>query len=53
MEKNILLSAAAILLVVFGLIMIYLGINARILPPSITGAGFLVIAFVFLSFRKK
>ena len=53
MEKNLLLFIAAILLIVFGMIMIYLGINGGILPPSITGMGFLVIAFVFLSFRKK
>lgn len=53
MKKDQLLSIAALVLIVLGIIMIYLGINAKILPPSITGAGFLIIAFVFLSIKGK
>lgn len=53
MNRNLLLSVAAILLIILGAVMIYLGINASILPPAITGVGFLVIAAVFLALRQK
>jgi len=35
-------------LILLGIIMVYLGFNAGILPPTITGIGFFVIAAVFL-----
>lgn len=38
----------AYLLIILGLVMIYLSINAKILPPGITGVGFIAIAVVFL-----
>ncbi len=53
MKKNQLLSLSAIILIALGVLMIYLGVKAGIYPPSITGAGFLVIAFVFLGLRDK
>lgn len=53
MKKNQLLLICAILLFALGILMVYLGVKAGIYPPSITGAGFLVIAFVFLGLRDK
>jgi len=38
----------AYLLIVLGIVMIYLSAKAGILPPGITGVGFIAIALVFL-----
>lgn len=40
---------AAVVLIVLGLVMIFLGQRAGILPPTVTGLGFFAIAAVFLS----
>ena len=40
--KNILL----IVLVLIAIAMIFLGISSKILPPTLTGIGFIIIAFV-------
>jgi len=53
MNKNLLLSFSSIVLVALGAVMIYLGVNKNLLPPTITGIGFIIIAFVFLSLRRK
>jgi hypothetical protein len=53
MKKNQLLTTAAVLLIALGILMIFLGTKAGIYPPTITGAGFLVIAIVFLGLRNK
>jgi uncharacterized membrane protein YbaN (DUF454 family) len=45
--KNILL----ILLVIISFVMIALGAKVEILPPALTGVGFLIIAYLF--FNKK
>ena len=42
-------TLAASALFLLGAVMIYLGIRADILAPSVTGIGFFVIAAVFLS----
>ena len=47
MSKNSLLAVAAFLLLVLGIYMIYLGTRANIIPPTVTGAGFVIIAAVF------
>lgn len=39
---------AAVALVALGAVMIFLGMRAGILPPTVTGIGFFVIAAVFL-----
>ncbi|MFD2904021.1 hypothetical protein ACFS6I_08810 [Sphingobacterium anhuiense] len=36
-----------ILLILVALLMIYLGIKAAILPPILTGVGFIIIAILF------
>jgi drug/metabolite transporter (DMT)-like permease len=51
MRKNSLLTVAAFLLFVLGVYMIYLGTKANILPPTITGVGFIIIAAVFWKLR--
>jgi uncharacterized membrane protein YbaN (DUF454 family) len=45
--KNILI----VMLVLLAVVMIILGINAAIIPPILTGVGFLVIAALF--YTKK
>ena len=42
----------AIVLIILGVVMIVLGIRGNILPPSITGAGFILIAIAFLADKK-
>ena len=39
---------AAVSLILLGGVMIFLGVRAGILPPTVTGIGFFVIAAVFL-----
>ena len=39
----------AIILIALALVMFYLAYQMGGLPPAITGAGFLLIAFVFLN----
>jgi hypothetical protein len=53
MNRNILLSLSATALVILGMYMIYLGTDKNLLPPTITGIGFIIIAFAFLSLRTK
>jgi len=53
MKKNTTLAVAATLLVLLGIYMIYLGTKGKILPPTITGIGFLIIAITFLGLRDK
>ncbi|HEU5166461.1 MAG TPA: hypothetical protein VFU29_13010 [Chitinophagaceae bacterium] len=53
MNKNSTLVIAAILLIVLGIYMVYLGTNGKILPPTMTGIGFMIIAFAFLGLRNK
>lgn len=45
--KSTLLKAAAILLIILGLIMLALGIRGNIIPPALTGVGFIFIGIVF------
>ena len=47
--KNIL----AVVLAVIGVYMIYLGQKAGLLPPKVTGIGFIVTACIFLLPNKK
>ena len=53
MKKNSTLLLAAVLLMFLGIYMIYLGTKGKILPPTITGAGFIIIAVAFLGMRNK
>jgi len=53
MKKNSTLVVAAVLLILLALYMIYLGTKGKILPPTITGIGFMIIAITFLGLRNK
>ena len=53
MNKNSTLLIAAMLLIFLGAYMMYLGAAVRILPPTITGVGFIIIAIAFLALRNK
>ena len=46
------MKSVSILLIVLGIIMIGLSIKAMILPPSITGIGFIAIAMVLWKDRN-
>jgi len=52
MSKSLLLLCASISLIVLAFIMIGLGIKAGILPPTLTGIGFIIIAFSIHIVRK-
>ena len=53
MNRNSTLTTAAVLLVLLGVYMVYLGTKGKILPPTITGVGFIIIAMAFLGLRNK
>jgi len=53
MKKNSTLTTAAVLLMLLGIYMVYLGIDWKILPPTLTGVGFIIIAMAFLGLRSK
>ena len=53
MKRNSTLAIAAVILMVLGIYMVYLGSKGKILPPTITGVGFIVIAIAFLGLRNK
>jgi Na+-transporting methylmalonyl-CoA/oxaloacetate decarboxylase beta subunit len=40
---------AGIILLLVAAVMLYLGLTKDMLPPSLTGIGFIVIGFVFLT----
>jgi len=52
MKKNSILAIAAILLMLLGIYMVYLGTKGKILPATITGIGFMIIAIAFLGIKK-
>ena len=56
MNKNNVLQISAILMFILAVIIITLGITTGpkvLLPPVVTGVGFFVIAWVFMSLREK
>ena len=48
-----LLTISAVVLVLLGITMLGIGIQAGILAPPVTGVGFLLIAGVFFRMRKE
>ena len=55
MDKNSVLSTSAILLIILGIGMIYLGgfyAPKVILPPIVTGIGFFIIAWALSALKK-
>lgn len=46
--KNVLI----ILLILIAITMIIIGIRVAILPPVLTGVGFIIIAWLFYRFKK-
>lgn len=47
MSRKTVLSVAAFLLLALGIYMIYFGTSKNMIPPTVTGAGFIIIAAVF------
>ncbi len=52
MSHNQKINLISILLVLIAIAMIVIGIASNILPPPLTGIGFLVIAYGFQIFKK-
>lgn len=55
MNKNKVFAISAILLIILGVAMIYIGgfyAPKVILPPIITGVGFFIIAWVLYQFKE-
>jgi len=55
MDKNNKIKVSAILLIILGITMIYIGGfygPKVILPPIITGVGFMIVAWVLNSLRE-
>lgn len=48
-----LFSFAIVLLVLLAVVMIVIGINAGIVPPILTGVGFLLIAYISAGKKSK
>jgi hypothetical protein len=42
-------TIASIVLIILAIVMIYIGTTKGILPPALTGIGFLAISIVFLT----
>jgi ABC-type uncharacterized transport system permease subunit len=53
MNKNSILVTVASVLILLGGYMIYLGTKGKILPPTITGVGFITISIAFLGLRNR
>jgi hypothetical protein len=56
MKRNEVLSVSALIMFFLAIVMIYLGYTTGpkvLLPPVVTGIGFMVVAGVFLSLREK
>lgn len=43
MIKNFLIIA----LLILAIVMLYIGITGKMIPPALTGVGFLIIAYLF------
>lgn len=53
MKQDPFRQIAAVILLLLGVLMIIIGLQAHILPPPITGVGFILIAFIFLREKKS
>ena len=56
MKRNNVLYFSALILFILAILMVYLGYTTGpkvLLPPVVTGIGFMVIAGVFISLRVK
>jgi len=56
MERNNVLNVSAVILILLGVIMIVLGLNTGpkiLIPPIVTGIGFMVIAWTLMMLKEK
>jgi xanthine/uracil permease len=53
MNRNSTLLIAAVLLMALGVYMVYFGTSKNMIPPTVTGIGFVVIAIAFLNLRSR
>lgn len=56
MKRNSVLTISMLLMLVLGIIIIILGFTAGskvLIPPIITGIGFIIIAWVFEALKEK
>jgi len=52
MDRSKLLKISAVLLFVIAVVMVYFGTKKNMLPPILTGLGFVIISTVFLNLGK-
>lgn len=50
-EKNS-INIMSLLLVIIAIVMIYLGLSAGMLPPTLTGIGFLIISWALQLLKR-
>lgn len=56
MKRNNVLNISGLLMIILGIIMIVLGTNAGpkvLMPPIVTGIGFMIIAWVFMMLKER
>ena len=56
MKRNNILTVSSLIMIMLAFVIVFLGFTAGprvMLPPIITGAGFLVIAWVFWTLKEK
>lgn len=53
METNKKINVITVLLIIVAIVMIFLGIQSKILPPALTGIGFILIAWALPELKKK
>lgn len=56
MKRNNALNVSSIILVLLGIVMVILGVNAGpkiLMPPIVTGIGFMVIAWTFIMLKER
>ena len=56
MKRNDVLNTSGLIMIILGIIMIVLGVSAGpkvLIPPIVTGIGFMVVAWVFMMLKER
>jgi hypothetical protein len=56
MKRNNVLNISGLIMIILGVAMIVLGTNSGpkvLIPPIVTGIGFMVIAWVFMMLKER
>ncbi|CAN5331874.1 hypothetical protein BH23BAC2_BH23BAC2_00410 [soil metagenome] len=44
---------AGIILLILALVMLFIGVSKSLLPPALTGMGFIIIGLIYLTEKSK